>query len=102
MNYLIHLLIYFDIYLIVALSLNMIVGYTGMLSLAHAAFYAVGGYAYAILSVNLGWGFIPASLVGMVVAASLSLIVSLPSWRLRGDFFVLATLAVQALIYSAL
>jgi branched-chain amino acid transport system permease protein len=102
MNYLIHLLIYFDIYLIVALSLNMIVGYTGMLSLAHAAFYAVGGYTYAILSVNLGWGFIPTSLVGMVVAALLSLIVSLPSWRLRGDFFVLATLAVQALIYSVL
>ena len=102
MNYFIHLLIYFDIYLIVALSLNMIVGYTGMLSLAHAAFYAIGGYTYAILSVNLDWGFIPASFLGAFVAAVLSLIVSLPSWRLRGDFFVLATLAVQALIYSAL
>ncbi|AMV35335.1 leucine/isoleucine/valine transporter permease subunit [Pirellula sp. SH-Sr6A] len=102
MNYLIHLLIYFDIYLIVALSLNLIVGYTGMLTLAHAAFYAIGGYAYALLSINLGWGFIPAAAVGAFIAAVLSLIVSLPSWRLRGDFFVLATLAVQALVYGTL
>ena len=85
MNYLIHLLIYFDIYLIVALSLNLIVGYTGMLSLAHAAFYAIGGYTYALLSINLGWGFIPAAAVGASIAAVLSLVVSLPAWRLRGD-----------------
>lgn len=102
MNYLTHLLIYFDIYLIVALSLNLIVGYTGMLSLAHAAFYAIGGYTYALLSINLGWGFIPAAAVGASFAAILSLVVSLPAWRLRGDFFVLATLAVQALVYSTL
>ncbi|MEM9940186.1 MAG: branched-chain amino acid ABC transporter permease [Planctomycetota bacterium] len=102
MNYLLHLLIYFDIYLIVALSLNLIVGYTGLLSLAHAAFYAIGGYAYALLAVNLGWGFLPAVAVGATVCALLSLMVSLPAWRLRGDFFVLATLAVQALVYSAI
>lgn len=102
MNYLIHLLIYFDIYLIVALSLNLIVGYTGMLTLAHAGFYAIGGYAYALLSLKLGWGFLPAAVTGSLIAAMLSLIVSLPAWRLRGDFFVLATLAVQALTYSAL
>lgn len=102
MNYLFHLLIYFDIYLIVALSLNLIVGYTGMLTLAHAAFYAIGGYAYALLSINLGWGFFSAAMVGAAIAAILSLLVSLPAWRLRGDFFVLSTLAVQAFVYSAL
>ena len=60
MNYLLHLLVYFDIYLIVALSLNLVVGYCGLLTLAHAGFYAVGGYAYALLSIKLGWGFMPA------------------------------------------
>lgn len=102
MNYLLHLLIYFDIYVIVALSLNLIVGYTGLLSMAHAGFYAVGGYAYAILSLKFGWGFVPAAAMGASLSALLSLTVSLPAWRLRGDFFVLATLAVQALIHSAL
>ena len=100
MNYLIHLLIYFDIYVIVALSLNLIVGYCGMLSLAHAAFYAVGGYAYALLALTLGWGFLPAIAVAAIICALLSLAVSLPAWRLKGDFFVLASLAVQALIFS--
>ncbi len=100
MNYLIHLLIYFDIYVIVALSLNLIVGYCGMLSLAHAAFYAVGGYAYALLALKLGWGFLPAIAVAATICALLSLAVSLPAWRLKGDFFVLASLAVQALIFS--
>jgi branched-chain amino acid transport system permease protein len=102
MNYFLHLLIYFDIYLIVALSLNLIVGYCGLLTLAHAGYYALGAYAYALLSLNLGWGFIPACLAGCVISAVLSLAVSLASWRLKGDFFVLASLAVQALIFSAL
>lgn len=102
MNYLIHLLIYFDIYVIVALSLNLVVGYCGMLTLAHAGFYAIGGYVYALLALVWGWGFLSAVLAAVLVAAVLSLTVSLPAWRLKGDFFVLVTLAVQALIFSLL
>jgi branched-chain amino acid transport system permease protein len=102
MNYLIHLLIYFDIYVIVALSLNLVVGYCGMLTLVHAGFYAIGGYAYALLTLVMGWGFLPALFTAVLLAATLSLAVSLPAWRLKGDFFVLATLAVQALIFSLL
>ena len=102
MNYLLHLIVYFDIYVIVALSLNVIVGYCGLLTLAHAGYYALGGYAYALLSVKVGLDFVPAACIGALLAAFLSLAVSLPSWRLRGDFFVLASLAVQALIWSIL
>ena len=100
MNYLIHLLIYFDIYVIVALSLNLVVGYCGMLTLAHAGYYALGGYAYALLALVAGWGFLPAVLAAILIAAVLSLAVSLPAWRLKGDFFVLASLAVQVLLFS--
>lgn len=102
MDYLLHLIVYLDIYLIVALSLNLVVGYCGLLTLAHAGYYAIGGYAYAIISLRLGWDFLPAACAGALLTAILSLAVSLPSWRLRGDFFVLASLAVQALIVSAL
>jgi branched-chain amino acid transport system permease protein len=101
-NYLLHMLIYFDIYLIVALSLNLVVGYCGMLTLAHAGYYAVGVYAYALLSLQARWGFVSAALAGAGIAAVLSLAVSLSAWRLRGDFFVLVTLVVQTLIFSAL
>lgn len=102
MNYALHLLVYFDIYLVVALSLNLIVGYCGMLTLAHSGYYAIGAYCYALTAMNLGWGFVPAASIGAILSAVLSLAVSLPSWRLRGDFFVLASLAVQALIFSTL
>lgn len=102
MNYLLHLLVYFDIYAIVALSLNLVVGYCGLLTLAHAGYYAMGSYACALLMLTAGWGFLPAMLAGALLSAVASLAVSLPAWRLRGDFLVLASLAVQTLIYSAL
>jgi len=100
MNYIFHLLIYFEIYVIVALSLNLVVGYCGILTLAHAGFYAVGGYVSTLLVLSLGWSFIHSVLGGILVAAILSLAVSLPSWRLKGDFFVLASLAVQVFLYT--
>lgn len=102
MDYLLHLIVYLGIYLIVALSLNLVVGYCGLLTLAHAGYYAIGAYAYAIISLKLGWDFIPAACAGALLAAVLSLAVSLPAWRLRGDFFVLVSLAVQTLIASVL
>jgi branched-chain amino acid transport system permease protein len=102
MNYLLHLLVYFNIYVVVAMSLNLVVGYCGLLTLAQAGFYAIGGYVYALLALNLGWGFGPAALAGAGVAALLSLFVSVSAWRLKGDFFVMVTLAAQALIYSLL
>lgn len=102
MNYVFHLLIYFNLYAILALSLNLVVGYCGLLTLAHAGYYAIGAYTYALLSQVAGLGFIPAAAGGMIVPAVLSLAVSLPSWRFKGDFFVVVSLAVQALLFSLL
>ncbi|MEI6972521.1 MAG: branched-chain amino acid ABC transporter permease [bacterium] len=101
MNYLLHLLIYFCIYAIAALSLNLVIGYCGLLTLAHAAYFAIGAYTYAILSLY-GWGFLPALAAAVAIAAVLSLIVSLPAWRFRGDNFVLMSLAAQTFIFSLL
>jgi branched-chain amino acid transport system permease protein len=100
MSYLFHLSVYLGIYVITAMSLNIVVGYCGLLTMAHAAYFAVGAYAYALVSLNLGWSFLPAALFGMGVAAVLSFCVSLPSWRFKGDFFVLVSLAAQVLIFS--
>jgi branched-chain amino acid transport system permease protein len=100
--YPLHLLIYFDIYVIVALSLNIVVGYCGIITLAHASFFAVGAYAFALATLVLGWGFIPAIVLAGAVAAVLSLLLSSAAWRLRGDFFVLFSLAVQTMLFSVL
>lgn len=102
MNYIIHLLIYLFIYIIVSLSLNMVVGYGGYLTLAHASYFAVGSYAYAIASLKLGWGFLPSLILGVIISTLLSFAISIPTWRLKGDSFVLISLAIQALIFSIL
>ena len=52
------------IYSIYAISLNVLLGYTGQLSVAHAAFGAVGGYIAAYLGLDHGWSFIPCLLIG--------------------------------------
>jgi len=57
MNYIFHLVIYFEIYAIVAMSLNLLIGYSGLLQVAHAAYYGVGAYTAALLWNNLSWGF---------------------------------------------
>ena len=102
MNYLLHLGVYFCIYAILALSLNLAVGYCGLMTLAHAAYFAIGAYAYSLLALNLGWGFLPACTVAAALGMLLSLAVSLPAWRFRGDLFVMISLAVQALVFSLL
>jgi len=102
MNYLLHLGIYFFIYAIVAMSLNLVVGYCGLMTLAHAAYFAIGAYTYALLTLNLHWGFLPACAFAVALAVILSLAVSLPAWRFRGDLFLLISLAMQALVFNLL
>lgn len=95
MNYFLHLLILFEIYILIAASLNLLVGYAGLIQVAHAAYYGVGAYASAILAMALGIGFLPSLMLGALVAAVGSLLVSVPAWRFRGDTFVLMSLTVQ-------
>ena len=100
MNYIFHLIIYFEIYAIVALSLNLLIGYGGLLQVAHAAYYGIGAYAAALFWMKLGLGFFSGLLAAAIMAGTLSLLVSLPAWRFRGDYFVMMSIAVQTVIYS--
>lgn len=102
MNYILHLLIYFNIYAIIAISLNMVVGYTNLLTLAHAGYYAIGCYTYALVTLKLNLGFLPALFIAFFVSSLMSLAISLPAWKFKGDFFVLVSLAVQVFLYSLL
>lgn len=102
MTYLLHILIMISIYAILALSLNLLVGYTGLLSLCQGAFYGIGAYASALLMMKAGLGFFPSVLLAMVITALLSFIISLPSLRLKGDYFVLASLGFQMIAFAVL
>src|SRR5208283_998653 len=100
MNYIYHLLIYLDIYIIIAMSLNLLIGYGGLLQIAHAAYYGIGAYTTALLMVKLGWGFFPSIIFSSAVSGILSILISLPAWRFKGDYFVMLSLSVQVAIYS--
>ena len=102
MTYACHILILINIYIILALSLNVTVGYVGLMSLCHAAFYAVGAYTSSLLAVQLGWSFLPTVVVAIIFAAALSLVVSVPSLRLKSDYFVLSTLSFQMIVFALL
>ena len=82
------------IYAIAAVGLAILTGYTGLFSLGHAAFMAIGAYATAILTHFLHWPFIPALAVGMLAAVLSSVLIGYPTLRakLRSDYFAIVTL----------
>lgn len=100
MSYLLHILVMINIYAILSLSLNLLVGYTGLLSLCHAAFYGIGAYVGTLLMVDVGLGFWPALGGAIVGTALLSFLISVPSLRLKGDYFVLASLGFQVIVFA--
>ncbi len=76
-----------------ALGLNLLIGFTGQLSLAHGAFVAIGAYTSGLLTGKLGLPFLIALPMSGLVAALLGLIIGIPSLRLRGLYLALGTLA---------
>ncbi len=100
MTYAFTLLIYFEIYALVAASLNLLIGYSGLLQVAHAAYFGIGAYTLALLTTRAGMPFPAALVLAGVLGAASSLLVSLPSRRMRGDSFVFMSMAVQIALYS--
>jgi branched-chain amino acid transport system permease protein len=84
--------------LISAIGLNLLVGFTGLLSLGHAAFMGVGAYTSALLVTEFGCPFILSLLIAGLMAALFGLIVGIPSLRIKGFYLMVATLAFQFVI----
>ncbi len=95
--YIINLAVLIGINAILAVTLNFILGYAGIFSIAHAMFFGVGAYTAAFVAMKFGVGFIPATLAGMVVSGVISLALALPALRVRGEYFVAASLGLQML-----
>lgn len=100
MEYLLHILVITGIYVILTLSLNLIVGYTGLPALGHAAFFAMGAYASSLLALNLGLSPWLGLLAGAVCAALLGVVIAVPALRLKGDYLALATFGAGVIVYS--
>jgi branched-chain amino acid transport system permease protein len=83
------------IFIVFAVSLNLLLGYAGQVSVASAAFGAVGGYGMGYLVMVHGWNFVPALIVGALAALVIGTIVALPALRLSVEFLILLTLAVS-------
>lgn len=100
MEYIVHLAILFGIYAILALSLDLVVGFTGLLSVTQAAFYGIGAYATAILMTQYGFNFFLSVLAGIILSGLLSLLIGLVLSKFKGDFYALASIGFNVIVFS--
>lgn len=83
--YYLRILIFIGIYIILAFSLNLINGYSGLFSIGHAAFYGIGAYSSALLTLRLGIPFVLALPLSGMIAAFFGYLIGKPTLRLSGD-----------------
>lgn len=91
-QYMIRIFIMIGIYTTLALGLNILTGYTGLISLGHAGFYAIGAYTTANLMMKLNMNFIMAVILASVVTGITGFIIGLPTLRLTGTYLSIVTL----------
>jgi branched-chain amino acid transport system permease protein len=97
-NYWVDVAVLSGIYVILALGLNVVVGYTGLLNLGFAAFYAIGAYSYALLNTMLGIGFWSALPLSVVITTVAGFLLAFPALRLRGDYLAIVTLGFGEIV----
>src|SRR5438445_1792698 len=107
-DYLVGLAAYGGVYMLMAIGLNVVVGFAGLLDLGYAAFFAIGSYTYALVASNhLGVTPIEHSLhvpfwlalfIGMFVAAGAGALLGAPTLRLRGDYLAIVTLGFGEIV----
>jgi branched-chain amino acid transport system permease protein len=102
MDYLFYILILVDIYIILAVSLNLLMGFTGLISMAHAGFMAVGAYTTTLLLTRTGVNFLLTIPLGVALAALVSALLALPSLRVKGEHYIIASFGFQIILYNIL
>lgn len=96
--YILRIIIILFIYSIMAVSLNLIMGLTGLLSISHAAFFGIGAYTSALLSLRIGLSFWLCLPAAAIVSALFALMIGFPVLRLKGHYLALATLAFNEIV----
>jgi len=98
-NYVMRVIIYIHLYIVLALGLNVVMGFTGLLNIGHAAFYATGAYTTAILMTSYGLPFWLTVPVGMAIGVLFGLAIGFPTLRLRDDYLAMVTLSFGQIVY---
>ena len=98
LDYVLLIFIYIGIYSIASIGLNLIVGYTGLLSLCQAGFIAIGAYTTAVLMTAFGTGFWETMIISGFIASFFGLLIGIPTLRLKGDYLAIATLGFGEIV----
>lgn len=102
MEYILHIVIMLNIYIMLVLSANLPVGMARLLTLCQAAFYGIGAYISAFFLMQFNLPFIVVALAVMLLTGAFSWVVSFASVKLKNDYFILATLGFQMIVYTIL
>ena len=97
-NYYIYMFTLVGIYIILVASLDLLYGFTGLVSLGHGAAFGIGAYACGILQIKLGYSFLPALLGATLFGGALSAIIGWPMLRIKGPYFAMGTLAMGLMV----
>jgi len=89
------------IYVLLAMGLNVAVGFTGLLNLGYAAFFAIGAYTYALLNLHMGCPFWLGLPIGGLVSMIFGFLIGIPSIRVRGDYLAITTLGFGEIVRIA-
>ena len=96
--YHVHVAIMAGLFGVLALSLNLLLGFTGQLSLGHAAFFGIGAYTSALLTLKAEWPFWPALAAAVTLAGAAGWLIGRLALKLRGAYFVLVTISFAGVI----
>lgn len=96
--YVLHVMIMVTLYVVLAQSLNLVLGLAGQLQLGHAALFGIGAYAAGLFMLDLHWSFWAVLPASVLTAALLALLVGLPSLRVRGDYLGIVTLGFGEIV----
>ncbi len=91
-------MIQIGIFAILVIGLNLVMGYAGQISLGHAAFFGLGAYASAMLTVHLGLYPWLAMVIGIIFTGSIAFLIGIPIFRLKGHYLAMATLGFGVIV----
>jgi branched-chain amino acid transport system permease protein len=93
------LMVFAGIYCLITIGLSLLMGYAGQISLGQAAFYGIGAYVSAILTVHFELNPWLCMVIGMIIASVVAVLVGVPSLKLRGHYLAMATLAFGIIVF---
>jgi branched-chain amino acid transport system permease protein len=100
MDYIYSIVIFILIYAVAVQSLNLIMGYVGIVSMCHAIFMAIGAYTAALISIHLGYNFTVGLAAGLVLAGISGALLAAPSLRVKDEYLIVFTVGFQMVAYE--